>query len=93
MVERIRTQADFEAYIGERTIAKRLRDAISFCKTSLEVPHTHDSKLNAEERVNFERCLVDNYLVKHGQDYFGKRDVIYLDLYGTDDIASMRQSI
>jgi hypothetical protein len=93
MVERIRTQEDFETYKAEREVAKRLRDAITFCKSSLELPFVIDLKLKAEERVSFERCLVENYLVKHGNDYFGKRDLIYLDLYGTEDIAKLQQTV
>jgi len=37
-------------------------------------------------RMNMEKCLVNNYLLKHGMDYFGKRDYIYLDMMGTDDV-------
>lgn len=37
-------------------------------------------------RMNMEKCLVENYLLKHGMDYFGKRDFIYLDMMGTDDV-------
>ena len=39
--------------------------------------------------MNFEKCLTENYLVKHGYDYFGKRDLIYLDMYGTEDLARL----
>jgi len=38
-------------------------------------------------RMNMEKCLVNNYLLKHGMDYFGKRDYIYLDMMGTDDVT------
>ena len=93
MAERIKSQADLEVFKAERQTAKRLRDAISFCKQTLELPFVHDSKLNAEQRVGFERCLVENYIAKHGNDYFGKRDLIYIDLYGSDDIARLQQSI
>jgi hypothetical protein len=93
MVERIRTQEDLDAFRSERQLAQRLRDAITFCKNSLELPFVHDSKLNAEQRVGFERCLVENYLVKNGNDYFGKRDFIYLDLYGSEDLAKFQQSV
>jgi len=93
MVERIRTQEDLETFKAERQVAKRLREAIGFCKKSLELPFVNDLKLKAEERVSFERCLVENYLLKHGNDYFGKRDLIYLDLYGTEDIANLQQSV
>ena len=39
--------------------------------------------------MNFEKCLTQNYLMKFGYDYFGKRDLIYLDLYGTEDVARL----
>ena len=93
MAEKIRTQEDFDAFKVERQLTKKLREAITFCKSALELPFTHDSKLKQEERESFEKCLVDNYLVKHGNDYFGKRDFIYLDLYGAEDIKKLRQSI
>ena len=48
-----------------------------------------DLTLNYEARVNFEKCLTQNYLVKHGYDYFGKRDIIYLDMWGTDDVKTL----
>lgn len=43
-----------------------------------------------EERMNFEKCLTENFLLKHGMDYFGKRDLIYIDLFGTDDVMKLR---
>jgi len=49
-------------------------------------------KLSTDEKINFEKCLTENYLVKHGYDYFGKRDLIYLDLVGNDDIRRLRES-
>lgn len=48
-----------------------------------------DVDLKYEERVNFEKCLTENYLLKHGMNYFGKRDLIYVDLYGTNDVRSL----
>ena len=42
--------------------------------------------------MNIEKCLTENYLVKHGYDYFGKRDLIYLDLYGSQDVANLNSS-
>lgn len=94
MVERISTQSDLKTYLGEREMAGRLREAISFCKNSLELQvHVNDRSLKAEDRVNLERCLTENYLIKKGLDYFGKRDLIYIDLYGKDDIRAMRSSV
>ena len=48
-----------------------------------------DLELKYEERVNFEKCLTENYLMKKGFDYFGARDVIYLDMYGTNDVRKL----
>jgi hypothetical protein len=94
MVERISTQSDLKTYLGEREMAGRLREAISFCKNSLELqPQINDRNLKAEDRVNFERCLTENYLIRKGLDYFGKRDLIYVDLYGRDDLRAMRTSV
>ena len=74
---------------NERVLSKRLRDAIGHCKEELEINAMIDMDLQYEERVNFEKCLTSNYLIKHGYDYFGKRDLIYLDLIGTKDANSL----
>lgn len=70
----------------------KLRTAIGFCKNMLEITATHDSFLKYEERMNFEKCLTENFLVKYGYDYFGKRDLIYLDLYGSDDVIKLKSA-
>jgi hypothetical protein len=67
-----------------------LREAITYCKNLLEISAVYDGKLKYEERTNFEKCLTENYLLKHGMDYFGKRDLIYIDLLGVDDIKRLR---
>jgi hypothetical protein len=36
-----------------------------------------------------ERCLTQNYLLKFGMDYFGKRDLIYIDMQGDRDVARL----
>lgn len=66
-----------------------MREAIGFCKEELEISALIDLDLKYEERVNFEKCLTQNYLMKHGMDYFGKRDLIYIDLYGKKDVRSL----
>ena len=48
-----------------------------------------DLDLKYEERVNFEKCLTENYLMKHGMDYFGKRDLIYIDMFGRNDVRNI----
>lgn len=94
MVERITSEQDLRDYMGERHHSQRLRNAITFCKSALELgPQINDRNLKAEERLGFERCLTENFLVKKGMDYFGKRDLIYIDLYGTDDLRNLNSSI
>lgn len=66
-----------------------MRSAVSFCKNLLEITAVNDRNLKYEERMNFEKCLTENFLVKYGYDYFGKRDLIYIDLYGSDDAAKL----
>ena len=46
-------------------------------------------KLTYDEKVNMEKCLTQNYLLKYGNNYFGKRDLIYLDMYGTKDVLNL----
>lgn len=92
MVERIKNEGDLRDYIQERQHTLRLREAIGFCKGALEVTATTDHKLNAEQRVQFERCLTENFLLKRGQDYFGKRDLIYVDLYGLEDAQALNST-
>lgn len=89
MAERPTNQAEMQIFREERAMIGRLRDAIGFCKEQLEINHTFAAKLSHEEKANFERCLVQNYLVKHGDDYFGKRDLIHLDLYSNSDIRNL----
>ena len=82
-------QARHQAIYQERALANRMREAIGFCKQELEINATIDLDLQYEERVNFEKCLTENYLMKHGMDYFGKRDLIYIDLYGKNDVKRL----
>lgn len=73
----------------EMALMKRLRQAIQFCKTENDFQMFTDHKMEAEQRMTMETCLVKNYLVKHGMDYFGKRDLIYIDMQGDEDIARL----
>lgn len=90
MVEKLSTKEDLNEFIKERKLSMRMREAVGFCKQTLEITTISDRPLKYEERVNFERCLVDNYLTKFGQDYFGKRDLIYIDLYSMDDLKRLQ---
>jgi hypothetical protein len=71
----------------ERLLANRIRAAVQFCKDENGVLHMADSKMVAPERMIMERCLVQNYLLKFGMDYFGKRDLIYIDMQGDRDAS------
>ncbi len=93
MVEKITNEAEFKTFLKEREQVSRLRNAISYCKGSLEINAVSDHKLKPEERLGMERCLTENFLLKHGMNYFGQRDLIFIDLYGSDDIRKMQESV
>ena len=86
MGERVTNQAEFQVFLQERQLASRLRDAMGFCKDLLQITHTTDRLLSYEDRINFEKCLTENYLLKRGMNYFGNRDLIYLDMHSTADV-------
>ena len=71
----------------EHDLIQRLRSAIQFCKAENSFNYMTDVKMPAEERLTMEHCLVKNYLLVHGMDYFGKRDLIYIDMQGDQDAA------
>mmetsp|Transcript_4128 Transcript_4128/g.5476 ORF Transcript_4128/g.5476 Transcript_4128/m.5476 type:complete len:85 (-) Transcript_4128:194-448(-) len=48
-----------------------------------------DRNMDAEKRMVMERCLTENFLLKLGMDYFGKRDLLYIDMRGDQDVARM----
>ena len=93
MVEKISNENDLREFLREREFSSRLRNAISFCKESLDITVIHDRALKADQKLGFERCLAENYLLKYGKDYFGKRDLIYVDLFGTKDVKAMNTSV
>ena len=70
------------------SIPLRLRQAVQWCKESLGYQIImHDSRANLEVRANMENCLTRHFLVRKGADYFGKRDLIYVDMRGDQDSA------
>jgi len=74
--------------MAERSLVDRLRGAVQFCKNDLGMqPIMTDHKMTADERMSMEKCLTSNFLVKFGHDYFGKRDLLYIDMQGDRDIA------
>lgn len=58
-----------------------------FCKADTGITAKTDLKMDGEKRTQIEHCLVKNYLLKYGMDYFGKRDLLYIDMQGADDVA------
>jgi len=41
------------------------------------------------DRMKMERCLTQNFLLKFGMDVFGKRDLLFIDMRGDQDVAKM----
>ena len=76
--------------LQERRLVNRLRQAVQFCKEQTSLSHFYtDVKMTPVNRLAMEQCLVKNYLLKHGNDYFGKRDMIYIDMQGDQDVARL----
>ena len=76
--------------LEERRLINRLREAVQACKTETQLEHFYnDQKMPSEARIKIERCLTQNYLLKFGLDYFGKRDLIYIDMQGDRDVSRL----
>ena len=89
MVKPLNSWNDVPGYLEERDLTKRLREAVQWCKSDTGLTASSDREMGAPERMLMETCLTKNYLVAKGQDYFGKRDLIYLDMRGQDEIDCM----
>ena len=63
----------------EYTLMNKQRQAVSFCKKIAGINHNDLSKLIDTDKENIERCLND-YFIKNDPNYFGERDIIFLDL-------------
>ena len=48
-----------------------------------------DRHMGPDDRMKMERCLTQNFLLKFGMDVFGKRDLLYIDMRGDQDVAKM----
>ena len=46
-----------------------------------------DRHMGSDDRMKMERCLTQNFLLKFGMDVFGKRDLLYIDMRGDQDVA------
>ena len=76
--------------IKERTLATRFRQAVQFCKDTTGYSNYHtDRHMGPDDRMKMERCLTQNFLLKFGMDVFGKRDLLYIDMRGDQDVAKM----
>lgn len=62
------------------------------CKNALSIIVTNDRYVSEDGQKAFETCLIQNYLIKD-PNYFGKRNLIYLDMYGKDDVISLMSSM
>lgn len=48
-----------------------------------------DRHMKSDQRMVMERCLTKNFLLKFGMDVFGKRDLLFVDMRGSADVAKM----
>lgn len=71
-------------------LMRRLRLAVSDCKRREDLTEYQiDLAMPDEARMKMEKCLIQQYLIPKGMDYFGKRDFIFLDMIGQDDMRHM----
>ena len=87
----VKTQADAEEYFREKQLTKKWRDAISHCKAKTDIQALWDSQVPEEKRMEFERCITKDYLLKYGLNYFGDRDFLYIDMFGQNDVDSINR--
>lgn len=84
------TKDRLQKIIEERTLATRLRQAVQYCKDTQGFSSImSDRHMDGEKRMVMERCLTQNFLLKFGMDVFGKRDLLYIDMRGNQDVAKM----
>ena len=71
-------------------MAGRMRAAVQYCKEANNMGSImHDRSMDTAKRMVMERCLTENFLLKLGMDYFGKRDLLYIDMRGDADVARL----
>jgi len=67
-----------------------MRQAVQYCKdTNGFSSIMSDKHMDGQRRAVMERCLTQSFLLKFGMDVFGKRDLLYVDMRGNQDIARM----
>jgi len=76
--------------VEERVLATRMRQAVQYCKdTEGYTNYMTDRYMGKDDRMKMERCLTQNFLLKFGMDVFGKRDLLYVDMKGDQDVAKL----
>ena len=81
-------QERLQEIVKERTLATRFRQAVQYCKdTSGYSNMMTERHMGPDDRMKMERCLTQNFLLKFGMDVFGKRDLLYIDMRGDQDVA------
>ena len=84
------TKERLQKIVEERVTANRFRQAVQYCKdTNGMSTIMSDRHMDAEKRMTMERCLTQNFLLRFGMDVFGKRDLLYVDMRGDQDVAKM----
>lgn len=66
--------------IWEHNLMQKQRTAVTFCKKVSGITSNDLSKITNIEKDLVENCLRENFM-KDDPNYFGDRDVIYLDLH------------
>lgn len=64
--------------LKESEITSSIRSAVNTCKALNGITTKDISKISAQDKLNVEQCLHDNYLRKN-PDFFGKRQTIFID--------------
>lgn len=66
----------------EQDLISRWRQAVGSCKAKMGIPNDrlNEMPFSYENSKRMERCLIENYLEPKGWDYFGKRDILYMDM-------------
>ena len=69
--------------LTDHDLSKRLRMAIQYCKDKVGLTDVyHASRVTPENKFAMERCLTEDFLLKRGMNFFGKKDLIFIDMRG-----------
>lgn len=66
----------------------RVRQAVQWCKDTLGYQAVMSANgASGEQRMNMERCLTRHFIMRAGENYFGRGDLIYVDMKGDQDVG------